>query len=229
MTRHELKTQDEITTTLQSFTEVAYTYKTQILIGVGAVVLLIAAFSGWRMYSSKRNADSQALLAGAISAYNDESKPEKERYEKTIAEATKTANAYPSLPAGAVAKYYMGMSQEGLGDTANAVKTLQEVVDRGDSNIKPVAQFALAGIYKRHGEFQKAAEVLKQLYDSGAYSKPVVAFELAKTYESNKQPDQAKTYYSQLITDFGDPQFKQQAEAGLKRMGFHLPAPNPAA
>src|SRR5207245_5665779 len=86
---------------------------------------------------------------------------------------------YRSLPVGVIAEYFIAMSQEGLGDSAKAVQTLQEVIQRGDASIKGVAQFALGGIYKKHGETAKAIELYKQLFDGGGYSKAAIACELA--------------------------------------------------
>jgi tetratricopeptide (TPR) repeat protein len=91
-----------------------------------------------------------------------------------------------------------------------------------------VAQFALGGIYKRKGDYQKAIETLKPLYDSGAYSKAAVAVELGKTHEANKQPDQARNYFNEVITTQQDSPLRVEAEAGLKRMGFQPPAPGAA-
>ena len=226
MTRQELKTQDEFMTTVQRFSEIAYARKKELLIGAGAILVLILVFVGWRAYSRNRDAGAQAQLAAAIAAYNDSSlKSDKERYEKTIVEGQKTVDAYGSRPSAMIARYYIGMAREGLGDTPGAAKILQEVASGGDSNIKPVAQFALAGIHERHGELKQAIDTLKPLYDSGAYTKGTVAFELGKLYEANKQPDQAKVYYERVIIEATDSPFREDAEAGLKRMGFPLPTP----
>ena len=226
MTRQELKTQDEITTTLQKVIELADARKKELLIGGGALLVVVLAIIGWNILASNRNAAAQTQLSAAIAAFNDTTiKSDKERYDRAMAEAQKTVAAYGALPAGIIAKYYIALSQDGLGNTANAVKNLEEVIARGDANIRPVAQFALAGLYKRHGELQKAIDTLKPLHDSGAFSKGVVALEMGKLCEANKQPDQAKLYYNQLITELTDSPFRQDAEAGLKRMGFSLPAP----
>ena len=231
MTRQELKTQDEITTTLQKFTDLAYERRKELIIGGGALLLIVLIIVGWSAYSSRRNAAAQTQLASAIAAYNDPAiKSDKDRYDKTIAEAQKTINSYGSLPAGSIARYYVGLSQAGLGDTEAAAKTLQEVINRGDANIKPVAQFALAGVYKRRGDFQKAVDTLKSLHDSGGYSKSAAAVELGKLYEANKQPDQAKNYFNEVVTTEGDSPLRQEADAGLKRLGVQPQAPGaPAA
>jgi FimV-like protein len=226
MTRQELKTRDEITTTLQKFTDLAYERRKELIIGAGALLLIVLIIVGWSAYSSRRNAAAQTQLATVIAAYTDPAiKSDKDRYDKTIAEAQKTISSYGSLPAGSIARYYVGLSQAGLGDTEGATKTLQEVIDRGDANVKPVAQFALAGIYKRRGEFQKAVDSLKSLHDSGGYSKSAASVELGKLYESNKQPDQAKNYFNEVVTTEGDSPLRQEAEAGLKRLGVQPQTP----
>ena len=227
MTRHQLKEQDEITTSLQTVTEFVIARKREATIGLTVLAVLVIAVFGWRYYSSHRNAAAQAQLSQVINIFNDtvNIKSDKERYERTIAEAQKTHDQYRSLSAGSIALYYLGLSQEGLGDTTKAVQSLQDVAGHGDASIRSVAQFALGAIYKKHGETQKAIDVYKQLYDSGGYSKAAVAYELATVYEANNQLDQAKDYYQKLVSEFPDSPFRQNADDALKRMGVVTPPP----
>jgi predicted negative regulator of RcsB-dependent stress response len=224
LTRHQLKEQDEITTSLQTFTEYVVAHKKEVTTGLITIAVLVLAIFGWRVYSSRRNAAAQAQLSQAINIYNDATiKSDKERYEKTIIEAQKTHDQYASLPAGSIGLYYVALSQEGLGDTAKATQNLQEVAQRGDASVKSVAQFALGAIYKKHGDIQKAIDTYKQLYDSGGYSKAAVGYELAKLYEDNKQVDQAKDYYQKVVSEFPDSPFRQFADDALKRLGVVSP------
>jgi tetratricopeptide (TPR) repeat protein len=227
MTRHQLKEQDEITTSLQSFTALVVARKKELIIVLAAIAVLAVGIFGWRYYSTRRNLNAQNQLSQAIAIYNDtvNIKSDKERYERTIAEAQKTYDQYRSLPAGSIALYYIALSQEGLGDTPKAIQSLQEVAQRGDASIKAVGQFAMGAIYKKHGETQKAIDVYKALYDSGGYSKAAVAYELATLYEANKQLDQAKDYYQKLVSEFPDSPFRQNADDALKRLGVTPAAP----
>jgi predicted negative regulator of RcsB-dependent stress response len=227
MTRHELKEQDEITSSLEKFVELAYARKQELIYGGSAVVLVALLIFGWTYYRNSRNNNSQLQLAQVIHAYDDTSKPDKERFEGTITEAQKTVDSYGSLPAGAIAQYYIGLSQAGLGDTTKAAESLQAATDRGDTTIKGAAQFALAGIYKKNGQGPKAIEIYKQLYDNGNYSKAAVAYELGMLFESTNQPNQARDYYQKIVTDFPDSPFRQMADDALKRMGVAV-APPPA-
>ena len=140
MTRHQLKEQDEITTSLQSFTEIVVARKKEVTIGLTALAILVIAIFGWRYYSATRTANAETQLSQAINIYNDTAniKSDKERYERTIAEAQKTVDQYRSLPAGVIALYYVALGEEGLGDTVKATQSLQEVVQRGDASSKGV-------------------------------------------------------------------------------------------
>ena len=227
MTRHELKEQDEITTSLQKVTEFVMLRKKEVTTGLTIAAVLALAIFGWSYYRSNRNARAQAQLSQAINTFNDtvNIKSDKERYEKTIIEAQKTYDQYRSVPISNIALYYVALSQEGLGDTAKATQTLQQVAERGDASIKGVAQFALGAIYKKHGETQKAIDIYKQIYDRGGYSKAAVAYELASLYEANKQTDQAKDFYQKLVSEFPDSPFRQNADDALKRLGVTAPPP----
>lgn len=229
MSRSELKAQDEITTTLERLTGAAMARKNEVMVGAGVLLLLAGLFFGWRYYSSNRSAAGQKELASVISAFQDPTvKSDKDRFEKTIAAAQKTMADYPSSDSAILAQYYMALSQDGLGDMANAVKNLEEVISRGNADSKPVAQFALAGVYKRNGDLQKAIDVLKQLDASGGFSKAMVTYELGFVAETANQKDVAQTAYSKVVTESADSAFREDAEAGLKRMGLPIPTPAPA-
>lgn len=228
MTRSELKARDEITTTLERMTETAMVRKNELLIGALIILALVGAFFGWRYYSSSRNAAAQKDLSNVILAFQDPTATdEKVRYEKTVLAAQKTMADHPSTAAASLAQYYLALSQDGLGDMPNAVKNLEEVISRGEANAKPVAQFALAGVYKRNGQLQKAIDVLKQMETSGGFSKSAVSFELGAVAEEANQKDVAQAAYSKIVTDSPDSPFRADAESALKRMGLPVPVPAP--
>ena len=228
MTRSELKARDEITTTLERLTESAITRKNEVFVGALIVLALGGAFFGWRYYASSRNAAAQKELSNVILAFqNPAIKEDKERFEKTIVAAQKAMADHSSTSSASLAQYYLALSQDGLGDMPNAVKNLEEVIARGDANAKPIAQFALASVYKRHGDFQKAIDVLKQLETSGGYSKAAVSYELGTVAEAANQKEVAQAAYSKVVTDSVDSPFRADAESALKRMGLPVPVPAP--
>jgi len=219
MTRHELKEQDEITTSLQKFTETAYARQREIVTGAIILAVVVVVFLGWRYYTANRNAKAQNELSVAINTYNDQAiKSDQERYTRALVEARKTYDHYKSLPAGQIAQYYMSLSQEGLGDTPKATDNLQQVIKNADADIAGVAKFALAGIYRKHGDTQKAAGLYREIYEKGGYSKGAALFELAKISESANKADEAKTYYQKIISEFPDSPFRAEADQALKRL-----------
>jgi predicted negative regulator of RcsB-dependent stress response len=220
MSRHELKEQDEITTSIQTFSEAVYSRKKEIITGVSILAVVIFAVIGWRAYASNRDANAQTMLSQAINAYNNPTiKDEKERYTQVLAEAQKTHDAYPSLAAGQIALYYMALSQDALGDTTKATDNLQQVIKNADAEVAGVAKFALAGIYKKHGDTQKAVDLYKQIYDKGGYSKSAAIYELAKINDEAGKTEEAKTYYQKLVSEFPDSPFRGLADQALKRLG----------
>ncbi len=227
MTRHQLKEQDEITTSLQRFTELVYTHKREFILGAGTLIVVVLAVFGWVYYSSNRTIAAQTQLSAAIAAFNDTAKPEKERYQAAIAEADKTISSYGSLPLASIAQYYKGLSYDGLGDNAKATEALQRAINDAGPDVRSVAQFALAGVYLKNGETAKAIEAYKQLYDGGGYSKAAVGYELATLYEANNQADQAKEIYQKIVTEFPESPFRQSADQALKRLGVTTPPPTP--
>jgi predicted negative regulator of RcsB-dependent stress response len=229
MSRSELKSRDEITTTLARLTESAVDRKNEVFVGLAIVLLLVGGFFGWRYYSSTKNAAAQQDLAKVITTFSDLTiKTEKDRFEKTINAAQKTMADHPGTSAASLAQYYLALSQDGLGDMPNAVKSLEEIIARGDAETRPIAQFALAGVYKRNGELQKAIDVLKQLDASGGFTKASVAYELGAAAEAANQKDVAQTAYSKVVTESADSPFRADAETALKRMGLPIPTPAPA-
>jgi TolA-binding protein len=113
----------------------------------------------------------------------------------------------------------MGLSHEGLGDTAKATEELQQAIQTGDANVAGIAKFALAGIYKKHGDTQKAADLYKQIYDSGGYSKSAAVLELARLSEATNKTEEAKTYYQKIVSEFPESPFRQEADQALRRLG----------
>lgn len=138
---------------------------------IAIAAVLIANFA-WASQSTQSLSVADARLSRVITAFNNAStgKSGKDGYERAIAEAQKIKNEYGSSPAARIAQYYIALSEENLGHTAKAVENLQELIQSDDATMKALAQFALAALYKNHGENQKAVELFEQLDAQGAYT-----------------------------------------------------------
>ncbi len=144
-----------------------------VVVAVIALSTILTTTAAWSHYSAQREAAAQARLAQVIHAFNQTvtDKSGKEGFERVVVDARKIHDEYgPSSPAARLAQYYLAISEESLGHTDRSVQNLQELIREGDPTMKPLAQFALAELYRNHGDTQKALEVHQQLEASGAYS-----------------------------------------------------------
>ena len=147
--------------------------KGSIVAALLAASTIVATPVAWSYYSTQREAAAQARLAQVIHAFNqavNNKSDGKEGFERIVVEARKIRDEYGSSPAARLAQYYLAVSEESLGHTDRCVQNLEELIREGDPTMKPLAQFALAGLYRNHGDTQKAMEIHKQLEASGAYS-----------------------------------------------------------
>jgi predicted negative regulator of RcsB-dependent stress response len=141
-----------------------------------ALAIVVTTPVAWSYYSSQREAAAQARLAQVIHTFNQtvnsrSGKDAKEGFERVVVEARKLQDEYGSSPAARLAKYYLAISEENLGHTDRCIQNLEELIREGDPTMKPLAQFALGGLYKNHGDMQKAMAIHKQLEESGAYNR----------------------------------------------------------
>jgi lipopolysaccharide biosynthesis regulator YciM len=135
--------------------------------------LLAAAYSliGSTPLLAQREPLADAKLSHMISTFNAAatSKSAKQEYERAIAEAQKLKNDHKDSPAARIAQYYIALSEEKLGHTDKAIQSFEELIQTNDATMKPLAQFALALLYKHRGDNGKALEIYKQLDESAVY------------------------------------------------------------
>jgi predicted negative regulator of RcsB-dependent stress response len=224
LTRRELREEDEITSKLQSFTDLLISRRNEVVALVGVILAILIGVAAWFSYTNQNNQLVQAQLGRVTAALTEPLIPAAERNKKVIAEGEKMLAEYGSKPEANLAKYYMAFGHEGLGEVDKATAMLEDVSSHAEGDLRGMAQFGLAEIHARHGQQAKAIDILKELFEKGGYTKSAVALELARTYESASQPDQAKTYYEKVITEFGSSPLRSEAEAALRRMGHPIPA-----
>jgi predicted negative regulator of RcsB-dependent stress response len=145
-----------------------------IVVAAIALATLLTANFAWSQYSSQREADARARFALVMSAFTQavSTKSDKAGFERVIVEAQKIKDEYKSSSVAPLAQYYIAISEENLGNTDKAVQNLQELIRDGEPTMKYLAQFALAAIYRNHGDTKRALEVYRDLEESGVYSRP---------------------------------------------------------
>jgi TolA-binding protein len=220
LTRKELVQKDDITSGLERATTYVVEHAVPIGIGVGLVVVGIAIAVVLNVTAANREAAAQSALAEVIRIYSTitEETTDEERFQATLVEAALVEADHPDQPAAQIARYYAGLSHEGLGDFDQAIGILTELGETGDETVNQVALFALAESHKKQGDQESAIEVYQALADSGGYSPSAVLYELGRLYEATSKPEEARAYYQSLVGEYPDSPFRADADSALRRL-----------
>lgn len=154
----------EVTHDAQSWFE---TYKKPLLIGIGAIVVLIGA-SLW--YKSNVAANQKKAVAAMWQA---EQMFERDSFALALNNPgggfegfQGIASKYSSTPAGNLAKYYTGVCYLNLGKFDEAIKSLEDFSPAGE--VTPTMKYgALADAYSEKKDFSKALKLYKEAADAG--------------------------------------------------------------
>jgi len=220
LSRRELVREDEITSRLERVAVYVVDHPRPILWGIAAVAAIAIAATGWNLYAASRDEGAQSELGELIRTYHDLTTFESDdaRYQATLLQATAIDEAYGSLPAGRIARYYAALGHEGLGETEEAVSLLEGLAESSDSAVEPLARFALGQLYKKGGQFDAAIDVYQELLDSGQYARVPLVFELAQLNEAVGRTEEARGYYDSILTNYSGSVYEAEAERALKRL-----------
>jgi tetratricopeptide (TPR) repeat protein len=126
----------------------------------------------------------------------------------TAAERSKAANQqfadvaskYGWLPEGTKAHYFAGVTDEELGQNAQAETELKTAAGAWDKNLANLAKLALAGLYQRTQRDQQAIDIYNELTakPSATVSANVAQLDLADLYVSQGKQDQARTLWAKI-------------------------------
>jgi tetratricopeptide (TPR) repeat protein len=144
------------------------------LVALIGLPTLLATALGWSRQSAKRDdADANAKLEKVISAFNTaaQNKADRRAFEPILREAQSIRDQYRPSPSSRLAWYYVAMCEERLGHLDRAVRSLEGLIRESDPMMKPLAQLALATLYKNHGDGPRAIEIYKELDKNTKYSK----------------------------------------------------------
>ena len=231
ISRKELK-KDELRDSFVHGAEAVYSHQKLAAALIGAVLIVVIAVLGWRFYADRQTGKASAALDDAMQVYNarirtalEPADPgeitytaEKNKFEDAAKKLVAVASKYPRTRPGQMARYYAGLSYEQLQRNDEAVKSLEEVANSGDSEIAAVARFALAKLYDQTGKGDEAVKLYQQLIANPAVlaPKPVVMLALAGHYAKSNNPGEALKLYNQVKLDYPDSAVSRQADEQLE-------------
>jgi len=216
-TRHQLKQDRFRQSTLDAAENAAHwtvEHQSKVIVAVIAVVVIAAiAFGGW-YYVNTQDEKASAELSTAVRTYETPVRPAgipaqpgydsfgsaQERATAARKQFQAIVDQYPRTRTAEMARYFVGLTSEQLGDNAAAERNLQETANSSNSDLAALGKFALASVDRAENKDAQAVDLYKQLIDKPTLtvSKPMAQLELADFYESQKKPDEAKKLYEQI-------------------------------
>jgi tetratricopeptide (TPR) repeat protein len=209
-TRHNLK-QDQFAARAGEAVDWTVAHREKLIYAAVAVAAIIAIALGIWIYLQQQDQAAGVALGRALQVYNapiipgaQPPTPEmtsfasaQDRAKAAKAEFQKAAS-YSHTRSADMARYFVGLTDVALGNTAAAEKELQESAS-GPADIASLAKFALASLYRNTGKDPDAVKLYKELIDhpTNTVSKSEAQLELAALYEA-KQPQEAKVIYQQI-------------------------------
>jgi tetratricopeptide (TPR) repeat protein len=198
------------------------------LIAVAAVGLLAL---GVTTFQRQRNASAEKAFAAALEIFHapvaaevppGAEKPAglefatpAERYQKAAAAFDGVERRFGSLPAGRRARHYAALCRIEMGDYVEAEKALNRLVAETErtSLESALARIALADLYRRRGETDKAVAAYRQLVDDASLAIPRdhVLMSLASTLEDARRTKEARASYRRLYEEFPSSVFVAEA------------------
>lgn len=211
-TRHALK-QDHFVNVTTSGMEWVGEHRANVVKAAVAVVLLIGVIVAGILIYQRREAAANELLGQAMDIYEtplaqagQPTMPGQKTYP-TAADRAKAANPifrevaeqYGWLDAGAMARYFAGITEVDLGQQSQAQEDLKKASESHDGNVAALAKLALANLDEQSNRGSEAVSLLQDLIKHPTSSVPKVAaqFQLASYYEAT-QPSEARRIYAEI-------------------------------
>ena len=146
---------------------------------------------------------------------------ERERDQAAVTKFKAAADAYPATDAGMFARYQEAALQLSLGNTADAIKNYQTLVDRaGDALYGQTARLGLAEAYARSGQYEQAITAYKELAQRKDGQLPVdgILIQLGRTYRDAGKVADAQQTFNRIVEEFPDSPFNAEAKKELESL-----------
>jgi len=206
-------------------------------LAIGGVVLVVAAFAGWRAWSARREANASDQLGHAIAAYDapvvtTDANPGDLDSPSFPDEKSKTARAqelfekitkdYPRTGGAAVAEVYLGRIRFQQGDNAGARKVWQEFLDAHPNHMLASAvRRTLLDLDRKEGKGEQVVQRLRADLEKEEKPLPedVILFELGTTLEQLGRKQEAHDAYQRVVDEYPDSAWVSKATQKVRELG----------
>jgi predicted negative regulator of RcsB-dependent stress response len=235
--RHQLKQDRFSKTTLQVAEKTVHwsvEHKAK-LIAVGLVLALaVGGLAGGWYYLEQQDAKASVQLGKALEVMDEPVRPAgtpaqpdtpsfasaKERATEAHKQLQAVVDQYPHTRVADFSRYFLGVTDAELGDTANAERELKIVAGYHNRNLSGLAKLALAGVYRDTNRTKDAIDIYKQLiaHPSQTVSAATAQIELAETYQTAGMTSDAKKQYEQIQKQAPQSEAAQLASTKLEEL-----------
>jgi len=133
-------------------------------------------------------------------------------------EATNVAQNQNTTDAGLFARYQEASTQMVLGNTAEAAKAYQQVIDHGgDKLYGQMARLGLAEAHARSGQYEQAITAYKELVQRKDGQLPIdgILIQLGRVYRDAGRANDAQQTFNRVVEEFPDSPFNADAKREL--------------
>lgn len=242
--RKELKRQikqDELVSSFEQAAAWLSAHRDEARITLAVLVVVGAVAGGLGYFKSKRQREAQADLAAAMEIFRapvaKDLAPGAERpagpvyatgdekFKKAAAAFDGVERRYTSLPVAAQARYYAALSRIEIGDYAEAEKALKEAAayEGGQGLEAAVGRLALADLYRRSGQTDKAAQAYRDFAADNrlGFPRDYALMSLASLLEDARRLAEAEAAYRRVVEEFGSGVYAAEAR---RRLAYLLTA-----
>ena len=189
---------------------------TLIISGIVAIIVIAAVVGGWYYLSAQDEKASLDLTVAVrtmdtpLRAAGTPEQPDfptftsaKERAEAARKQLQAIVDKYPHTRTADMARYFVGVTSETIGDNAAAERDFKEVAAHGNREVASIAKDALASLYGQMNRPKDAIALYQELINkpTDSVSKVTAQMQLADLYQSSNQPLEAKKLYEQVKKD----------------------------
>jgi len=210
-TRHALKGDKFAQATKTSVTWLSGHRTNVVRWAVSAAVVLVLGI-GLIVYWNVQESKAETALGEALDTYAAPlalpGAPAQKGEYATAADRSKAANQqfqavadkYGWLPEGGKARYFTGVTDQEMGQTAAAETELKKVADSWNRNLANLAKVALASIYHQSGSDQQAIDLYNEIIakPSDTVTAGTVQLDLADLYAATGKQAQARALWAKL-------------------------------
>jgi predicted negative regulator of RcsB-dependent stress response len=192
-------------------------HKLKLALFAGAALIVAGLVLGGWYYLNQQDQKASFQLGQAVRTLDTPLRPagsppqpefpsftsSKERATAAHKQFQEIADQYPHTKSAEFARYFVGVTDVDLGETAAATQQLQSVAESHNDGLASLAKLALASVYRGQHDEKKAIDIYNALIakPTRTVSKVTAQIELASTYEESGQTAEAKRVYQQVQKD----------------------------